>query len=89
MNGPDSTKNVITIIYAMRIYQVIMTSGAKIDVLAELVYDDPANHDVIYFYRDEGKNLLAASFIRAEVAGMILGSETSSAVPRFAHSRAR
>jgi hypothetical protein len=59
----------------MRVYQVIMRSGAKIEVQANFMQDEPDNHNVIYFYRDEARSLLAASFVRDEVAGLIIGSD--------------
>ena len=67
----------------MRLYEVVMCSGAKNEVLAEILHDDPAVDDKIYFYRDKGLKQLVAYFLREEVAGIILGPENSSAVPRY------
>ena len=49
------------------------------DVTAKLMLDDPA-YDVIYFFHDEARNLLAATVKRDEVAGVILHPQKSSAI---------
>ena len=67
----------------MRAYEVVMRSGARNEVMAEVMHDDPALDDKIYFYRDKGLKQLVAYFIRAEVAGIILGPDNASAVPRY------
>ena len=67
----------------MRVYEVVMRSGAKSEVMAEVLHDDPGMDDKIYFYRDKGLKQLVAYFLREEVAGIILGSETPSVVPRY------
>jgi hypothetical protein len=67
----------------MRAYEVVMRSGAKTEVTAEILHDDPSLDDKIYFYRDRGLKQLVAYFLRDEVAGIILGPESSSAVPRY------
>jgi len=66
----------------MRAYEVVMRSGAKNEVTAEVMHDDPALDDKIYFYRDKGQKQLVY-FIREEVAGIILGPDNASAVPRY------
>ena len=67
----------------MRVYEVVMRSGAKNEVLAEVLYDDPAVDNKIYFYRDKGLKQLVAYFLRDEVAGVVLGPDNASAVPRY------
>ena len=67
----------------MRVYEVVMRSGAKNDVTAEVLHDDPTLDDKIYFYRDKGLKQLVAYFIRDQVAGIILGPDNASAVPRY------
>jgi hypothetical protein len=67
----------------MRAFEIVMRSGAKNEVTAEVMHDEPAHDDKIYFYRDKGLKQLVAYFLRDEVAGIILGPENSSAVPRF------
>jgi len=67
----------------MRVYEVVMRSGAKNDVTAEVLHDDPTIDDKIYFYRDKGLKQLVAYFIRDQVAGIILGPDNASAVPRY------
>jgi len=67
----------------MRVYEVVMRSGAKNEVTAEVLHDDPAIDDKIYFYRDKGLKQLVAYFIRDQVAGIILGPDNASAVPRY------
>jgi hypothetical protein len=67
----------------MRVYEVVMRSGAKNEVMAEVMHDDPVVDDKIYFYRDKGLKQLVAYFIRDQVAGIILGPDNASAVPRY------
>jgi hypothetical protein len=67
----------------MRVYEVVMRSGAKNEVTAEVMIDDPALDDKIYFYRDKGHKQLVAYFLRNEVAGIVLGPDTASALPRY------
>ena len=62
----------------MRIYEVVMRSGAKNEVTAEVLHDDPTLDDKIYFYRDKGLKQLVAYFIRDQVAGIILGPDTGA-----------
>ena len=67
----------------MRSYEVVMRSGAKSEVIAEVFIDDP-NVDVkVYFYRDKGLKQLVAYFLRDEIAGIIVGPDNASvsAVP--------
>jgi hypothetical protein len=66
----------------MRAYEVVMRSGAKNEVMAEVMHDDPTVDDKVYFYRDKGLKQLVAYFVRDEVAGIILGPDNASAVPR-------
>ncbi|HEV3273058.1 MAG TPA: hypothetical protein VGZ93_12835 [Candidatus Methylacidiphilales bacterium] len=67
----------------MRSYEVVMRSGAKNEVIAEVMHDDPALDDKIYFYRDPMQKQLVAYFLRQEVAGIILGPDNVSGVPRY------
>jgi len=67
----------------MRAYEVVMRSGAKNEVTAEVIRDEPALDDKIYFYRDKGQKQLVAYFLREQVAGIILGPDNASAVPRY------
>jgi hypothetical protein len=67
----------------MRVYEIVMRSGAKNEVTAEVVHDDPALDDKIYFYRDKGLKQLVAYFIRDQVAGIILGPDNAAGVPRY------
>jgi hypothetical protein len=62
----------------MRVYEVVMRSGAKNEVTAEVLHDDPAHEDKIYFYRDNSQKQLVAYFLRDQVAGIILGPENVS-----------
>jgi hypothetical protein len=70
----------------MRVYEVVMRSGAKNEVTAEVLYDDPALDHKIYFYRDLGQKQLVAYFLREEVAGIILGPDNASGGPRTTKS---
>jgi len=67
----------------MRAYEIVMRSGAKTEVMAEVMHDDPVVDDKLYFYRDKGLKQLVAYFVREEVAGIILGPDNASAVPRY------
>ena len=53
----------------MRQYEIVMRSGAKNEVTAEVIHDDPGADDKIYFYLDKSQKQLAAYFLRDEVAG--------------------
>lgn len=66
----------------MRAYEVVMRSGAKNEVTAEVMHDDPALDDRIYFYRDTTQKQLVAYFLREEVAGIILGPDNVSGAQR-------
>lgn len=66
----------------MRVYEVVMRSGAKNEVTAEVLHDDPELDLKIYFYRDLGQKQLVAYFLREEVAGIILGPDNASGGPR-------
>ncbi len=66
----------------MRVYEIVMRSGAKVEVTAEVVHDDPAVDDKIYFYRDKGLKQLVAYFIRDQVSGIILGPDNAAVVTR-------
>jgi hypothetical protein len=67
----------------MRAYEVLMRSGAKNEVMAEVMHDDAALDDKIYFYRDTTQKQLVAYFLREEVAGIILGPDNVSGVQRY------
>lgn len=67
----------------MRIYEVVMRSGAKTEVTAEVMHDDVNLDNKIYFYRDKGLKQLVAYFLRDEVAGIVLGADHATAVPRY------
>ena len=66
----------------MRVYEVMLRSGARCEVTAEMVLDDPAIDDKIYFYRDKSQKQLVAYFLREHVAGMLLGPDNAT-VPRY------
>ncbi len=67
----------------MRVYEIVMRSGAKNEVTAEVVHDDPAVDDKIYFYRDKGLKQLVAYFIRDQVSGIILGPDNAAGAVRY------
>jgi hypothetical protein len=54
----------------MRNYQVVMKSGASIDITAKSMRDEPAC-DVIYFFSDENESQLACTVKREEMAGIV------------------
>ena len=67
----------------MRVFEVVMRSGAKNEITAEVMHDDPAVDDKIYFYRDKGHKQLVAYFLRHEVAGIVLGPDNATTVQRY------
>jgi hypothetical protein len=66
----------------MRVYEVVMRSGAKTDVTAEVMHDNPAHDNKIYFYRDNSQKQLVAYFLREEVAGIVLGPDNATGALR-------
>jgi hypothetical protein len=66
----------------MRVYEVVLRSGAKAEVTAEVLHDDAGNDAKIYFYRDHSQKQLVAYFLRDEIAGIVVGPDNSSAVLR-------
>jgi hypothetical protein len=62
----------------MRVYEIVLRSGAKIDVTAESLHDDVNEDNKLYFYRDKTHKHLAAYFLRDEVAGIVLGADNPS-----------
>jgi hypothetical protein len=67
----------------MRVYEIVFRSGAKAEVAAEILHDDVGNDENIYFYHDKGHKQLVAYFLRSEVAGIILGPDNASTIPRY------
>jgi hypothetical protein len=62
----------------MRIFEVVLRSGARAEVTAEIFQEKPGEDDRIYFYRDKGLKQLAAYFNRDDVAGIIFGQDNAS-----------
>jgi hypothetical protein len=67
----------------MRVYEIVFRSGTKVEITAEIVHDDKAMDDKIYFYRDTEQKHLVAYFLRDEIAGIILGPDNARTMPRF------
>ena len=67
----------------MRVFEVLMRSGTKSEITAEVMLDDPSVDQKIYFYRDKGLKQLVAFFLRDEVAGIVFGPDTGTTVPRY------
>ena len=76
----DIHRHDVIIHLSMRVYEVIMRSGAKNEVMAEVMHDDPDFDNKIYFYRDKGLKQLVAYFLREEVAGIVLGPDHAATV---------
>lgn len=68
---------------SMRVFEVVMRSGAKTEITAEILHDDVSIDNKIYFYRDKGHKQLVAYFLRDEVAGIVVGPDNASTVPRY------
>jgi hypothetical protein len=66
----------------MRVYEVVLRSGAKAEVTAEVLQDDVSQDNKIYFYRDHGRKQLVAYFLRDEIAGIVVGPDNASAALR-------
>lgn len=64
----------------MRLYRLIMRSGAHVEVVAQIMIDEPTSAEIL-FYQDESGHHLAATVRRADIAGLILGPQNSSAIP--------
>ncbi len=67
----------------MRVYEVVLKSGAKSEIIAEILHDDAGVDNKIYFYRDKGHKQLVAYFVRDEVAGIVLGPDNATPLPRY------
>ena len=67
----------------MRIYEIVLRSGAKAEVTAEVLHDDVGKDNKIYFYRDLSQKQLVAYFLRDEIAGIVVGPDNSSATMRY------
>ena len=65
----------------MRLYRVVLRSGAKMDIMAKSMCDDPARSDSIDFFHDESGHTLAATVKRDQVVGLIFHLSKSSALP--------
>lgn len=65
----------------MRLYEIVLRSGAKMDIFAKSMSDDPKQSDSIRFYHDEGGHSLAATVKRDQVAGLIFHLSKSSSIP--------
>ncbi len=63
---------VLRLWFFVRLYRVVMRSGANMDVMAKAVVDDPTVSDAISFYQDGTRHQLIAKVMRSEVAGLIL-----------------
>lgn len=68
---------------SMRVYEVVLRSGAKAEVTAEILHDDAGVDNKVYFFRDKGHKQLVAYFLRDEIAGIILGPDNASTMPRY------
>jgi hypothetical protein len=64
----------------MRIFEIVLRSGAKAQVTAEIFQEKPDEDNRIYFYRDQGLKQLAAYFNREDVAGIIFGQDQSGSL---------
>jgi hypothetical protein len=75
----------------MRSYEIVMRSGAKCEVTADVFIDDPNVDTKVYFYRDKGLKQLVAYFLRDEIAGIIVGPDNASVtavgLPRYEERR--
>jgi hypothetical protein len=67
----------------MRMYEVIMRSGAKHQIMAEVLLDDPEYDDKIWLFHDKAETQVVATFLREQVAGVVIDLDNSSAVPRY------
>jgi hypothetical protein len=67
----------------MRVDEMVFRSGAKAEVTAEILHDDIAVDNKIYFYRDSEQKQLVACFLRDEIAGIILGPDNARTMPRY------
>jgi hypothetical protein len=71
----------------MRVYEIVLRSGAKTEITAEILHDDKTLDNKIYFYRDSEQKQLVAYFLRDEIAGIILGADSARTLPKPIGSR--
>ncbi len=67
----------------MRVYEVVLRSGAKSEITAESLHDDVSQDNKVYFYRDKSHKQLVAYFLRDEIAGIILGPDNATVLSRY------
>jgi len=65
----------------MRVFEVILRSGAKVEVTAEIFDEDSGTGDKIHFYRDKGLRKVVAYFNKEDVAGIIFGLDHTNPLP--------
>jgi len=65
----------------MRVYEVLLRSGAKAEITAEILQDVPDKDNKIYFYRDKGMKQIVAYFYRNDVSGIVFGHDNASTLP--------
>jgi hypothetical protein len=69
--------------FSMRVFEVVLRSGAKAEITAEILHDDSGEDNRIYFYRDKGLKQIVAYFNKEDVAGIVFGPDHSSISPRY------
>jgi hypothetical protein len=65
----------------MRVFEVILRSGARVEVTAEIFDEDSGGGDKIQFYRDKGLRKIVAYFNKEDVAGILFGLDYTSQLP--------
>ncbi len=67
----------------MRVYEVVLRSGAKAEITAEILHDNSHIDNKIYFFRDKSQKQLVAYFLQEEVVGIVFGPDNASTIPRL------
>jgi hypothetical protein len=62
----------------MRVFEVILKSEAKAEITAEVLHEDSAKDNKVYFYNDKCQRQLVAYFNRDDIVGIVLGPDNTA-----------
>lgn len=66
----------------MRVYEVVLRSGARVEILAEHMQESSPDDARVIFYSDKNQKKMIAYFQREDVAGIVFGPDSGSTVQR-------
>jgi hypothetical protein len=64
----------------MRLFRVVLRSGATMDITAKAMRDEPESSENIYFFHDLSENDLVATVKRDQIAGVVFHLPKSGVV---------